>query len=243
MPRVSLLPHRARRRLPETRNVPVRAERGDHDRDEDDDRCGQAVVAPALGVEQAAPVLGQEDKIGENRHGQATPPGEEVAEAHELRALVVVLRELGDEGRGRDVVEGDRRPDEDRHHGQIDHQSPVRPVRRRPEEVVADGDRDRGRVHERMASAPARAQVVRQIPDRRVGHGIEDQGEEEREGDLVRGQADDLAVEEQQQIGETVGLGALGDGAEAVGQLRREIRRGVGPAVHGRKLARSVSEA
>ena len=221
------------RRLLQIGDVSMRTDRGRHDRGEHDDRSGKPVVRPALDIKQTALLFRQEHEIGKHRHDQAAPPGKEVAEAHELGALVIVLGEFSDERRRGNVVEGHRRANQDCHYRQIDDKRILREVRRRPEEVIPDAHRHRGQIHERMPSPPARSEIVRKVAYGRIRYRVEKQCDEQREGHRTRRQADDLAVEEQQQIGETIRLRALRDGAEAIDDLGAEVSGAVRFRFHG----------
>ena len=176
----------------------MRSKRRRHDRDEHDDGRREPVVRPALNVEQTALLFRQEHEVGKDRHGQAAPPGEEVAEAHELGALVVILGEFSDEGRRRDIVERHRRANQDRHDREVDDKGVLREIGRRPEKVVPDAHGHRGQIHQWMSPAPARTEIVGKVTDGRIRNCVEEQRDEQREGYGARWQADDLAVEEQQ---------------------------------------------
>jgi hypothetical protein len=75
-----------------------------------------------------------------------------------------------------------------------------------------------------MAPAPLRPEVVRPVADDEVCECVEHQGYGKREADQRRIDADDLAVEDQEEEAEALVLDAEGGGAETIGQLRSERR-------------------
>ena len=70
-----------------------------------------------------------------------------------------------------------------------------------------------------MAPTPAAAQIVRKSTDDRIGHSIYQQGNKNACAHEVVGQAENLAVEDQQQIGEAGFLCAIGDSTHPVIEL------------------------
>ena len=161
----------------------------------------------------------QEHLKGQQGHGQPAPPGEEVAVAEHLGPLVIVRGQLGGERGGGNLIEGDEGADHHRHHQQIDKQARLGELGRVPQQAIGDRHRNGRGVHERVPTAPARAPVVRNLADQRVGNGVEDHGDHDHQTHHVGRHADDLIVEDQQQVGEALVLHPEGDGAEAVEQL------------------------
>ncbi len=195
------------------------------DRYENDDRRGEPVVTPAGAILEAAQAFGQEEQVHEHRHRQPAPPAEEEAEAHELRALVVVVGEFRNECRRGNFVKRNQNADEDGERHEVGDRCFRAQLRRRPQEVVHERNRKARRVHQRMAAAPTRVQVVGYVTDPRIGDGVHEQRDENPQRHPLRGQPDHLAVEEQQHVVEAVALRAVRHRAEAVEQLRRQRGR------------------
>ncbi len=70
-----------------------------------------------------------------------------------------------------------------------------------------------------MPPAPARVQIVGELPDDRVEQRVHAQRGEQDAGDAGRRQVHDLVVEQQEDGLETIVLDAEGDRSEAVEQL------------------------
>ena len=71
-----------------------------------------------------------------------------------------------------------------------------------------------------MPPAPLRPEIVRPVADDEVCESVEHQRDGERETDQGRRDADDLAVEDQQEEAEALILDTEGSRAEAIAQLR-----------------------
>jgi hypothetical protein len=176
----------------------------------------EAAVAQGLAV-------GEEDQPARARHGQRTAPADQPAPGHELGALVVVGGHLRAQRAARHHVEREEQPDADGEGHEPGEELPLAQARgRREQGVEAQPHRDRREVHEGVPAPPARAEVVGDGADERVGDGVHAQGDEDREARERAGQPEHRGVVEDEEAVEGSVLGAVGDGADAVGDADRE---------------------
>ena len=167
---------------------------------------------------------------GEERHGQAADPAEERAVTQERGPVVVIIRQLRRQRRTRDLIERNEEAGNDGDADQIIEQHRAGHARRRiPDHQVAERHRQRRRIHEGMAPPPARMGGIRPIADDRIEAGIDKEHDQQRQPDLLGRHVQNLIVIEQQQIGETLVLDAIGHGAEAIEQLGPQGNRALGP--------------
>ena len=201
------------------------SDRRDEDRHQHQSAGEVAVGRVARRVQLAHRMGGvrlEEDRQRQEVHGQPAHPTEQEAVAQQLGALVIFRGEFGGEGRGWDFEGADEAADQDRRRHQIGEQRALAPpLWRSPQQQVGERDRHGGGVHEGVPPTPFRPRVVRQLADDRIDEGVDDQRDHDRQPDLGRGQADDLGVEEGQEVGKAVVLHPEGHRAEAVEEPRR----------------------
>ena len=209
----------------EAGDQPVGAERTGQNRRADHGRAHQGEPFVRAGVEAAVVKRfgrREEVEIAQHRRGQAAQPAEQQAVAHQCGPFVVIGRQFGQHRTARHRVERHRHPYPDRKGAQPEKEASLPQSGRVEQQQQADGHRQRRRIHERMAAAPARAEVVGHRADERIGHRVEAQGNEDRGAAQRPGQAEHLVVIEQQEDVEDGILRALGDRADAVEQLGRQ---------------------
>ena len=70
-----------------------------------------------------------------------------------------------------------------------------------------------------MASAPARARVVREVSNQRIAQRIHDQSDHQCEADQIGANPHHLTVKDQEEVIETIAFNAKGHRAKAVGNF------------------------
>ena len=140
-------------------------------------------------------------------------------------AFVIVLGEFGHKrGTGR-FKKCDQGSDQDGKAQQIEKQTLAAPVRGLPQQVITQGDRQGAGIHERVSPAQPTAGVVGPVADNGVADRIHQQRDQQGGARQSRLQSDHRAVEQQQKIGKTVVLDAIGHRTQTVGQLYPQRQR------------------
>ena len=78
-----------------------------------------------------------------------------------------------------------------------------------------------------MASAPARARVVREVSNQRIAQRIHDQSDHQCETDQIGAYTHHLAVKDQEEVIEAIAFNAKGHRPKAVGNFSTDTDRAV----------------
>ena len=204
----------------------VGAERRQEDRDQHDASDGRSERRIACPVELTERVLGsaaQEDAKSQHKADPGADIAENVAQAHERRALVIAAGEFRHQCRAGELMQADEEPRQDREQREPSEERRLRPAGRRPpEEGEGDSQRYRDAIEIRVPSSPAAAGSVGNLSDERIPDRVEHHGSRNNGADRRRRQPEQLIVEKQQQT-EQLSLRAERDRAEAVGQPSESI--------------------
>ena len=195
-----------------------------------------AVSVPAGDVEHAHRNLRrrhQQEPEQQDLDRQAAEPGEEIAKRHQRGARVIVLREFSREGCAGHFVEGEGEAHEDRG-GEEPEEEIISGNAgwRVPCEEVGDGNRDQRGVHEGVAAAVFCAQVVGPVADDRIGDRVDNQGDQQDDCDKPRIDAQNVRVEEQENVFKPVVLDAGGSAPDPEGYAREKAWLGSGRCRH-----------